>query len=88
MPKIDYIRGASTRYTSVFDVGERPKATSETVPPAIASLLARHGVTLPDTMGSARKFSVAEIDNHLARRNTTLADRMLVKDGLRQLGLI
>jgi hypothetical protein len=86
---LDQIAGAAPRYSSVFNIDERTKPAAPTVPPAIVKLLARHGITLPPSMGSARRFDVAEIDAHFSRRgNTTLSDRMLCKDALARLGLL
>ncbi len=76
---------ACTCSTSRFNASA---STSRRIPPGVNGFLAGFGIDASAMYAARQKFTVAQVDAHLAGRNITTADRMAVKNCLHLLGVL
>lgn len=81
---LNHIRGGGTpRLTSIF-VGPR----EPTIPAGIACLLRGVGIGAEYMLATGQKFTVAQVDQHLAGQNLKPDVRASIKASLAQVGLL
>ncbi len=61
---------------------------ASTIPTGINGFLQHHGINAGAMFAKRQRFSVEQIDRHLAGRNLKPADRAAVKSSLTQIGLL